>query len=63
MTSELLTGRVFLQSGFLPAGFLHPDFIRPKMPGRGNEPDEMDGSSPNRQVICNNRLGLILIGY
>ena len=43
--------------------FLHPDFIRAKVPTRGNEPDEIDESSPNRQVICNNQLGHILIGY
>ena len=59
----------FLQASFFTFGFftgwdfLYPDFIRARMPGRGNEPDEMDESSPNRQVICNNWLGLILIDY
>ena len=33
------------------------------MPNRDHKPDEIDESSPNRQIICNNGLGPILIGY
>ena len=43
--------------------YLHPDFNRVKMPSGGKEPDELDGSNPNRQIICNNRLGFILISF
>ena len=55
--------KYYLIRFFTGRSFLHPDFNRAKMPSRENEPDEIDESSPNRQIICNNRLGPILIGY
>jgi hypothetical protein len=60
---RFFTGRFFYIRFFTGRSFLHPDFNRAKIPSRGDEPDEIDESSPNRQIICNNRLGPILIGY